>query len=51
MNLNDFHGNSIKNAFQNKMPLLATSHTKLSQDLFIKAQFDLVPKPVASPKK
>ena len=51
MNLNDFHGNSIKNAFQNKMPLLATSHTKLSQDLFIKAQFDLVPKSVASPKK
>ena len=48
--LNDFHNNSLKNAFQGKKPLLATSHAKLLQNLLFRTRFGLVSTPRASPK-
>ena len=48
--LNDFHDNSLKNAFQNKKSVLATGYAKLLQDLVIKTRFYLVPKRTALPK-
>ena len=48
--LNDFRNNSLKNAFQNKNPLLATSHAKPLENLLIRIRFDLVSTLRASPK-
>ena len=48
--LNDFHDNSLKNAFQGKKPLLGTSHAKLLQNLLFRTRFGLVSTPRPSPK-
>ena len=48
--LNVFHGNSMKMTFvkkRGKKPLLATRPSKSSQNLLIKARFDIIPKPIA----
>lgn len=39
-----------KNAFEKKKPLLVTRQAKSSQNLLIRARFDVVPKPIAPSK-
>ena len=39
-----------KKVFENKRPLLATRQAESLQNLFIRAWFNVVPKPVALPK-
>ena len=48
--LNDFHGNSLKKAFEKKKSLLATIQAKSLQNVLIRARFDVVSKPIAPPK-
>ena len=48
--LNNFHDNLLKNAFENKKPLLATRQAKYLRNLFIRAQIDVVLKPIVPPK-
>ena len=47
--LNDFRDNSLKKAIEKKKPLLATRQAKCLQNL-VRAQFYVVPKPIAPPK-
>ena len=47
--LNDFRDNSLKKAIEKKKPLLATRQAKSLQNL-VRAQFYVVPKPIAPPK-
>lgn len=47
---NIFLDNSLRKAFENKRPLLATRQAKSLQNLLIIGRFDVVPKPVALPK-
>ena len=48
--LNDLHDNSLKKAFENKNSLLATRQAKNVENLFIRARFGVVPKPIAPQK-
>ena len=48
--LNDFYENSLKTAFVNKSQLPATRQAKSLQSLLTRARFNVVPKPIASPK-
>ena len=48
--LNNFHDNLLKNAFENKKPLVATRQAKYLRNLFIRAQIDVFLKPIAPPK-
>ena len=45
--LNDFHDNLLEKALEKKKPLLATKQAKSLENLFIRALFDVVPKPIA----
>ena len=47
---NIFLDNSLRKAFENKRPLLATRQAKSLQNLFITARYDVVAKPIALPK-
>ena len=48
--LNDFCHNSLENAFETKKRLLATRKMKSLKNPLFRARFDVVPKPIASPK-
>lgn len=48
-NLHNFHDNSLNNTFKGKKQLLVPRYARNLRNLLIRARFDLILKPVASP--